>query len=46
MLLTVLVAAWLRQTDLDGNLARYLLPTLSPAERTVAQVEGWIFGVR
>ena len=40
------VAAWLRQTDLDGNLARYLTPTLSPAERTVAQVEGWIFGVR
>ena len=40
------VAAWLRQTDLDGNLTRYLTPTLSPAERTVAQVEGWIFGVR
>jgi hypothetical protein len=40
------VAAWLRQTDLDGSLARYLSPTLSTAERTVAQVEGWIFGVR
>lgn len=38
-------AAWLRQADLDGRLAGFLDPSLSPAERTVAQVEGWILGV-
>jgi hypothetical protein len=38
-------AAWMRQTDLDGSLAGFLNPSLSPAERAVAQVEGWILGV-
>ena len=28
-----------------GSLATFLRPTLTPAERTVAQVEGWILGV-
>ena len=39
------VAAWLRQADLDGSLSRYLSPPLTPAERTIARVEGWILGV-
>jgi hypothetical protein len=38
-------AAWLRQTDLDGSMAGFLSPALTPAERTVALVEGWILGV-
>ena len=39
------VAAWLRQADLDGQLARFLTPDLTPPQRTVAGVEGWILGV-
>jgi len=31
--------------DRDGSLATFLRPRLSPPERTVAQVEGWILGV-
>jgi hypothetical protein len=38
-------SAWLRQADLDGSLARFMSPSLTPAESTVAQVEGWILGV-
>ena len=38
-------AAWLRQADLDGHLARFLNPDLTPPQRTVAGVEGWILGV-
>lgn len=40
------VAAWMRQADLDGSLSGFLQPSLSPAERTVAQVEGWILGIK
>ena len=40
------VAAWLRQADLDGSLSRCLSPSLTPAERTLAQVEGWIIGIQ
>ena len=39
------IAAWLSQADCDGRLPAYLHPNLSPAERAVAQVEGWILGV-
>ena len=39
------VAAWLSRADRDGGLSAFLKPTLTPAERTVAQVEGWILGV-
>jgi hypothetical protein len=39
------VAAWLRAADHDGSLARYLAPELTPAEQTVARIEGWILGV-
>jgi hypothetical protein len=40
------VAAWLRQGDLDGSLAGFLEPGLTPAERAKAQIEGWILGVK
>jgi hypothetical protein len=39
------IAAWLAMADRDGSLATFLRPRLSPPERTVAQVEGWILGV-
>lgn len=39
------IAAWLRQADLAGQLARILNPTLTSSERAAADVEGWILGV-
>ena len=39
------IAAWLSRADRDGNLEALLKPDLTPPERTVAQVEGWILGV-
>ena len=39
------VAAWLRRSDIDGTLAGYFCPDLSPRKRAVAQIEGWILGV-
>ncbi len=39
------IAAWLSRADHDGSLAAVLKPGLSPLERTIAQVEGWILGV-
>jgi len=40
------VAGWLSRADhVGGNLAAFLKPGLTPSERTVAQVEGWILGV-
>jgi len=39
------VAASLSRADRDGSLAAFLAPDLTPPERTVAQVEGWILGV-
>ncbi|MBH2009036.1 MAG: hypothetical protein I8H71_04965 [Xanthomonadaceae bacterium] len=39
------VATWLRQADRDGRLKDALHPNLSPPERGIAQVEGWILGV-
>jgi hypothetical protein len=40
------VAAWMRQADLDGSLASYFDLCLLPPERTLAQVEGWILGIK
>ena len=37
-------AAWMRNADRDGNLARFLDPPLTPAEHATAQIEGWILG--
>jgi hypothetical protein len=39
------VAAWMRRADIDGSLAEFLSPSLTPDEREVARVEGWILGV-
>ncbi len=39
------VASWLKEVDRSGQLARFLQPSLTPAERAVAGVEGWILGV-
>ena len=39
------VAAWMRQADLEGQLARFLNPELTASQRTVAGVEGWVLGV-
>jgi hypothetical protein len=39
------VAAWLRQADASGELEKFLTPTLTPEQRIVAEVEGWILGV-
>ena len=38
-------AAELALAHRDGSLATFVKPDLRPAERTVAQVEGWILGV-
>jgi hypothetical protein len=38
-------AAWLREADLEDRLAGYLNPALTPSQRAIAQVEGWILGV-
>jgi hypothetical protein len=40
------IAAWLSRADRDRSLAAYLTPDLTPLERAIAQVEGWILGVR
>jgi hypothetical protein len=39
------VAAWLQRTDRDGSLGSYFKLPLTPEEREVAAVEGWILGV-
>jgi hypothetical protein len=39
------IAAWLSRADRDGSLAEFLAPNLTPPERSVAMVEGWILGV-
>jgi len=40
------VAAWLRDADLGGCLTSYLDPPLAPADLELAEIEGWILGVR
>ena len=40
------VAAWMRRADLRGSLAPFFKPGLTPTERTVAQIEGWILGTQ
>lgn len=34
-----------RGADRDGSLAAFLKPELTPPERALAKVEGWILGV-
>lgn len=38
------VAEWLRRADARGELATYFTPQLSPDERALAELEGWILG--
>lgn len=38
-------AEWLRRSDLDGCLERFLRPSLTEDERKVAEIEGWILGI-
>ena len=40
------VAAWLGAADEDGSLAAFFTPELTSSERRVAEIEGWILGVR
>lgn len=40
------IAAVLSRANQDGGLAAFLNPELSPADRKVAEIEGWILGVR
>lgn len=39
------VARWMQQCDASGTLSDHFQPSLRPAERIVAQVEGWILGL-
>lgn len=39
------VANWLREVDLNGQLGRFLQPRLSAAAAAAASCEGWILGV-
>ena len=39
------IAAWLSRANRDGSVAGFLDPNLTPPERSVASVEGWILGV-
>jgi hypothetical protein len=38
------VAAWLQRADQSASLGSYFNPPLTPEEREVANVEGWILG--
>lgn len=40
------VAEWFRHADQDGSLEGFLHPSLDGYERPVAQVEGWILGLK
>ena len=39
------IAAWLSRANRDGSVAGFVDPNLTPPERSVASVEGWILGV-
>ncbi|KZK75215.1 MAG: hypothetical protein A3K90_04120 [Pelodictyon luteolum] len=39
-------AAWLRQVDTNGSLGEFLKPDMMPGQYPVAQLEGWILGVK
>ncbi len=38
-------AEWMRCADIDGSLASFFDPSLTPDERIQVQIEGWILGV-
>jgi hypothetical protein len=39
------IAAWLRHSDLEGNLQRFFNPIVEPYDREAIKIEGWILGV-
>jgi len=39
------VARWMQQSDATNTLPDYFSPQLSPADRPLAQLEGWILGL-
>jgi hypothetical protein len=39
-------AAWMRNADLNGSLQGFLVPSLKPEDLTLAQIEGWILGIK
>ena len=38
-------AAWIQRADLNGSLGSFFNPHLTPDERDIAAIEGWILGV-
>jgi hypothetical protein len=40
------VAEWIRRADLDGTLTELFTPSLTPKEHPIAQIEGWILGIK
>jgi hypothetical protein len=38
------VAAWLQRADQGGSFGSFFNPPLTPEERRIAAVEGWILG--
>jgi len=40
------VAAWMRRADHDRSLPEFFQPSLTPAEREAARIEGWILGIK
>jgi hypothetical protein len=40
------VAEWMHCADLDGSLAEFSKPNLTQNDHSIAQIEGWILGVR
>jgi len=39
------IAEWLRLNDSAGTLSDFLCPILAPADREIAEIEGWILGI-
>jgi hypothetical protein len=39
------IAEWLCRNDTAGTLSDFLCPVLAPADREIAEIEGWILGI-
>jgi hypothetical protein len=40
------IAAWMQKAALDGSLPGYFKPSLSPEEKKIANIKGWILAVK
>lgn len=38
------ISAWMRQTDINQTLPRFLTPPAAVEDRALAEIEGWILG--